>query len=679
MKRIFYSLAVCTLVGALLYSCQSKKENGSASGDVLDLSGRDTIMSPAQNFFEYANGTWVKKTEIPASKTGWGSFYVVRDQALSNMKTILDSCSALKNLSKGSVAQQIGDLYAAALDSTAIEQAGLAPLKADLDTINSIKSVPEMLKVITAQYTTGHGALFGFYVYPDDKNSAIERAQFSQGGLGLPNKNYYFKTDSTSKAIREHYHNYVSDIMRLSGDSTHEADADAIIALETKLAAASKTPVELRDPESNYHLLTLNEVSKKIPGIDWSQLIQDLKIKVDTLQVSQPDFFKAVGQQLRSTPLQVWKNYLTFHLINDYGSWLSTPFANAKFNFYNKILNGQPEQEIRWKRASSLVNGALGDALGQLYVQRFFPPEAKTYMIGLVNNLQATYRQHIKDCQWMSDSTKTKAIDKLDAFTKKIGYPDKWKDYSSIEISRNSLVTDLQNIGKWGYDYNINKLGKPVDKTEWGMTPPTVNAYYNPSFNEIVFPAGILQPPFYFQHGDDAVNYGGIGYVIGHEMTHGFDDQGSQYDKDGNLKNWWTKEDRAKFEKLANLVVSQYDNYTVLDTVHVNGQLTEGENLADIGGLAIAYAAFKNTPEGQKDTLIDGLTPDQRFFLSCAQVWRIKDRPERLLWRINNDPHSPEKYRVNGPTSNMTAFYKAFGVKPGDKMYRPDSIRVKIW
>lgn len=677
MKKSIYPLLVTVLVSGMLYSCQSGKQS---TPDVLDLSGRDTMISPAQNFFEYANGNWVKNTEIPASKTGWGSFYVVRDHALSNMKTILDSCSSLKNAEKGSVAQQIGDLYAAALDSNDIDKAGIEPLKADLDAIASMKDPSDILKVVTAQYVNGDGLLFSFYVSPDDKNSTIERAQFGQGGLGLPNKNYYFKDDSTSKAIRDAYHKYVATILRLSGDSANDtADANAIIDLETKMAAASKTPVELRDPQSNYHLLTINEINKQTPGINWNEVLQNLKVNVDTLQVGQPEFYKALGSLLKTTPLNVWKSYLTFHLINGYASWLSAPFADAHFDFYNKTLNGQQEPEERWKRASSLVNYSLGDALGQLYVQRFFPPEAKAYMMKLVDNLQETYHERIQQCEWMGDSTKVKAIDKLNAFTKKIAYPDKWKDYSSIDINRSSLVGNMQRIGKWQYDYNINKLGKPVDRTEWGMTPPTVNAYYNPSFNEIVFPAGILQPPFYFQHGDDAVNYGGIGYVIGHEMTHGFDDQGSQYDKDGNLKNWWTKTDREKFEKIANEVVKQYDNYVVLDSVHVNGKLTEGENLADIGGLAIAYAAFKKTPEGQKDTLIDGFTPDQRFFLSCAQVWRIKNRPQRLLWRINNDPHSPEMFRVNGPTSNMTSFYQAFNVKPGDKMYRPDSIRVKIW
>lgn len=678
MNRLIYAAAFAVFMFSGFFGC--KPGNKEAHKDALDLSGHDTTTSPAANFFQYANGEWVKKTEIPASKTGWGSFYVVNDNALHQMKAILDSCSELQNPEKGSVAQQIGDLYASAMDSATIEKMGLTPLQADLDRIAAIKNVSDILAEITTEYTNGDGALFSFYVSPDDKNSNVERPHFDQGGLGLPNRDYYFKTDSISKHIRDAYHQYVAKILSLSGDSTSATkDAEAIIALETKLASASKAPVELRDPEANYHLFTLDEMSKTAPGIDWQHVLNALHVNEDTLQVGQPEFYKAVSGLLKNTPIEVWKNYLAFHLINGYASWLSTPFAEARFNFYNKLLNGQQEQEVRWKRASSLVNRTLGDALGQVYVKRYFPPEAKQYMQNLVTNLQQTYRERIRNNEWMSDSTKAKAIDKLNAFVKKIAYPDKWKDYSSIVIDRSSLVGNLKRIGKWHYDYDLNKLGKPTDKTEWFMTPPTVNAYYNPSFNEIVFPAGILQPPFYFQHGDDAVNYGGIGAVIGHEMTHGFDDQGSQYNKDGNLKNWWTKEDREKFEKRAGQVVKQYDNYVVLDSVHVNGKLTEGENIADIGGLAIAYAAFKKTDEGKSDKKINGLTPDQRFFLSFAQIWRIKTRPQRLLWRINNDPHSPEMYRVNGPTSNMAAFYKAFNVKPGDKMYRPDSIRVHIW
>ncbi|TAN15880.1 MAG: M13 family peptidase [Chitinophagaceae bacterium] len=678
MKKLMYGTPFILLAFVLMTGCNSKTEKN-AYHDPLDLSGRDTAISPAQDFFLYANGDWLKNTKIPASQTGWGSFYIVRDQALSNMKMILDSCEALKDPVKGSPAQQIGDLYAVALDSAAIDSAGISPLENDLKQITSIKNVSDLLAVITAGYKKGNGVLFGFYVSPDDKNSNIERPHFDQGGLGLPNKNYYFKTDSASKNIRDAYVNYITKILSLNGDNTAPRDASGILALETKLATASKTPVELRDPQANYHLLTAKEMDKTAPDINWQNLLQQFNVREDTLQVGQPEFYSALSGLLKSTPIAVWKNYLAFHLISSYAPWLSKPFADARFDFYNKLLNGQQEPEARWKRACSLVNGTLGDALGKLYVARYFPPSAKAYMENLVNNLQETYRQRIQQADWMSDSTKAKAIDKLNAFTKKIGYPDHWKDYSSIDIDRSSLIGDLQRIGQWQYNYDINKLGKPTDKSEWGMTPPTVNAYYDPSFNEIVFPAGILQPPFYFQHGDDAVNYGAIGAVIGHEMTHGFDDQGSQYDKDGNLKNWWTTEDRAKFNAHADQIVKQYDNYVVLDSVHVNGKLTEGENIADNGGLAIAYAAFQKTPEAHKDTVIDGYTPDQRFFLAWAQVWRVKDRPQRLLWRINNDPHSPEEYRVNGPVSNMTAFYQAFNIKPDDKMYRPDSMRVKIW
>lgn len=669
----FIALAVVAFVG-----CNSTTNQ--KNSDALDLSGRDTTINPADNFFKYANGTWVKNTEIPASKTGWGSFYIVRDQALHNMRTVLDSCLNLKNPEKGSVDQQVGDLYASALDSTAIEAAGITPLQPQLDQINAIASVQDLLHYITAEYTQGNGFLFSFYVGPDDKNSNVERAHFSQGGLGLPNRNYYFKKGEKSEEIRTAYHDYVAQILKLSTkDENANESATDIINLETKIAGVSKTPVNLRKPRENYHLLSVKEMEDIAPNVQWKDFLDRLNINVDTLLVGQPKFYSGVSDLLQDVALPVWKDYLTFHLVSSYASWLSSPFADAHFDFYNKTLNGQQEPQPRWKRASSLVNHSLGDALGKLYVERFFPPSAKEYMMNLVANIQKAYADKIKSADWMGDETKQKALDKLEAITKKIGYPDHWKDYSSIDISPDSLIANLNRIGVWQYNYNIDKLGKPVDKSEWYMTPPTVNAYYNPSFNEIVFPAGILQPPFYFQNADDAVNYGGIGYVIGHEITHGFDDQGSKYDKEGNLNNWWTKKDRANYDKMAQKVVEQYNNFKVLDSVHVNGELTLGENLADIGGLSIAYAAFKMTPEGKKDTLIDGLTPDQRFFLSAAQVWRIKDRPQRLRWRINNDHHSPEEFRVNGPMSNMKAFYEAFGVKPGDGMYRPDSTRVEIW
>lgn len=662
--------------------CALSYQTGNAqSKDPLDLSARDLNISPAQNFFEYANGTWLKNVKIPPDKTAWGSFTEVRDKSLDNMKFILDSCLNLKNPKKGSIEQQVGDLYASALDSNAINKAGIQPLKPFIDQVNQIKTLPELVSFISTQYAKGRRFLFSFYVGPDDKNSNLERPQFGQGGIGLPNKNYYFEKDPKSVEIRNAYHDYVAKILELTRGSRAGVSEDAteIINLETGLAKASRTPVELRDPQANYHLLTLTEMNKLAPNFNWPALLARLKVNEKTLLVAQPDFYKGASELLKSTPISTWKKYLIFHLVNSSAPWLSEPFAEAQFNFFGKMLSGQQVMEVRWKRAASLVNGLLGDALGQLYVKKYFPPEAKEYMVNLVHNLQKAYAVKIKEADWLSDSTKQKAVEKLNAFMLKIGYPDKWKDYSKINITRGSLISNLKNIGQWSYNYNINKLGKPVDKSEWGMTPPTVNAYYNPSFNEIVFPAGILQPPFYFQKGDDAVNYGGIGYVIGHEMTHGFDDQGSQYDKYGNLKDWWSKEERKIYNERAQRVVDLYNSFVVLDSVHVNGKLTLGENIADIGGLAIAYAAFKMTKEGQSNEKIDGLTPDQRFFLSCAQVWRMITRPERMLWRINNDPHSPEMYRVNGPVSNMPAFYKAFDVKPGDKMYRPENERIKIW
>ena len=687
-------LLIAVLIFCSLYSCQTKNENTVSRKDLIDLSARDTTASPAQDFFEYANGSWLKNTKIPGDKAGWGSALILRDKVLHQMKAILDSCSSLKNPEPGSPAQQIGDLYASAMDSAAIEKAGLSPLETSLDQIDSIQNVPELLTVISTDNVNGYGAPppFDHNVEADAKNSNWERLYFFQGGLGLPNKTYYFKTDSAGKAVLAAYHRVITKMLTLSGEENGMASKNAgdIIELETKLAKASKSPVELRDPQANYHLLTVNDMAKMAPQLHWHYLLTALQVKVDTLAVGQPEFYKALSGLLITTPIPVWKEYLKFHQVFKNAEWLSSPFFNAQFEF-RQALSGIKKPQPRWERASSLVNaglsdpsgrghaGGLGDALGKIYVARYFPPSAKAYMEKMVDNIKVAFKEHIQNLDWMSDSTKAKALDKLNAIVKKIGYPDRWKDYSSIHINRSSVIDNLRQIAIWQYHYNINKLGKPVDRSEWFMTPPTVNAYYSDHSNDINFPAGILQPPVYFQDGDDAINYGSIGGVIGHEMTHGFDDQGSQFDKFGNLESWWTKEDRRKFDTLAERIVKQYASYTVLDTVHLNGNLTEGENIADNGGLAIAYTAFQKTPEAHKDTLIDGLTPDQRFFMAFAQAWRMKIRPQFLLALANTDPHSPPKYRVNGTVSNMPAFYKAFNVKPGDGMYRPDSVRVHIW
>lgn len=458
-----------------------------------------------------------------------------------------------------------------------------------------------------------------------------------------------------------------------------QSDKEAVFSLEKELAQASKSPVELMDAEANYHLMTLSNLNKLTPNIHWNQLFREMGIQQDTVIVSQPKFYKALFGLLKSVPLTVWKEYLTFHLISQYAPWLSKPYSNVHFIFYEKTLKGLKKQEDRWERAAKLVNYSLGDALGQIYVKRYFPPSAKTYMENMVNNIEADYRIHIKNLTCLSDSTKTKALDKLNAVVKKIGYPGHWKDYSSIDINDSDLIGDLKRLGQWYYHYDMAKLNKPVDRSEWFMTPTTVNAYNNRTSNDINFPAGILQPPFYFQGADDAVNCGGIGMVIGHEITHGFDNLGSKSDKNGSLKNWWTKEDRQKFDKLTEGIVKQYNAYTVLDTLHLNGKLEETGNIADVGGSSIAYTAFKMTKEGQSDTLINGLTPDQRFFLSFAQMWRVKVRPQAIAFQVHTNLHSLPKWRVNGPLSDLPAFYKAFNVKPGDGMYRPDSMQVKIW
>lgn len=646
----------------------------------LDKHGMDTTVSPGDNFFEYANGTWYKSTIIPPSETGWGSFYTLNDENQHNLKEILESVSSQTH-DKGSIEQKVGDLYASGMDTAGIEKLGYEPIKPLLANIKGVTDYKGLLNVAASTFKDGDGFLFGFYVSPDDKNSKKNVVQLGQTGLGLPNRDYYFKTDSNSVKIRAEYVKYIAKLFALTGTDTATAtkNANDILNLETEIAKSHSTPVELRDPQANYHKLTVTDFQKQIPDIDLKNVFNLMGVKTDTLLVGQPKYYVALDNLLKTQPIEVWKNKLEFDALNGASSYLSKAFRDARFNFYGKTLSGQKAQKERWKSMASTVDKGIGELLGQLYVAKYFTPDAKKRMLDLVNNLQSVYRDRIQKLDWMSPATKQKALDKLSAFTKKIGYPDKWKKYDDVEISRVNFYSNMQSISKHDYNEELKRIDKPVDKTEWGMTPPTVNAYYNPLFNEIVFPAGILAFPFFDKNADDAINYGGIGAVIGHEMTHGFDDQGSQYDKEGNLKQWWTKEDETKFKAKTQMVVDQYNNFVVLNNVHVNGNLTLGENIADIGGLAIAYQAFKNTDEGKSDKKIDGLTPDQRFFLSFAQIWRVKDRDETLRMRISVDPHSPEMDRVNGPLSNMPDFYKAFGIKPGDKMYRDDKDRVHIW
>jgi putative endopeptidase len=596
------------------------------------------------------------------------------------LHTILENVSAQDNPA-GSKEQKVGDLYKSGMDTVAIEKLGYDPIKPRLAAINAVTDYKGLVKLAADGFKTGDGFLFGFSVGPDDKISTKNAAHFDQTGLGLPDRDYYFKTDTASVSIRAKYVKYIANIFTLTGvdPATASAKAAGVMKLETAIAQSHLSPVDLRDPVKNYHKLTMVEFQKQVPDIDLTDAFNRMGLKIDTVLVGQPQYYVALDGLLKSTPIQVWKDKATYDEISGSASLLSKKFRDANFDFFSKVLYGQKVQHERWKTMAETVDGGLGELLGQLYVEKYFTPEAKKRMLDLVNNLQSVYRLRIQNLDWMSPETKKKALEKLDAFTKKIGYPDKWKTYDDVTIDKNTFFANEQSISMHDYNVMMKKVGKPVDKTEWGMTPPTVNAYYNPAFNEIVFPAGILQLPFFDKDADDAINYGGIGMVIGHEMTHGFDDQGRQYDKDGNLKDWWTPEDAAKFKAKVQVVIDQYSKYTVLDGLHVNGALTQGENLADIGGLTIAYQAFKNTPEGKSNTKIDGFTPDQRFFLGFAQIWRLKTRDEAMRSRISGDPHSPEIFRVNGPAYNLEGFYKAFNIQPGAKLYRPVSERVNVW
>ncbi|MES2774348.1 MAG: M13 family metallopeptidase [Bacteroidota bacterium] len=645
----------------------------------LDAANMDTTVKPGDNFWLYANGAWNKSATIAGTESSVGSFTDLRKANRDAMRTLCED-AAKAGAAKGSVEQQVGDLYASGMDSAKIEQLGYTPVKPYLEQVNGLQDSKQMMKWIADQRSQGNGYLYNFGVNPDDKNASMMICAFYQGGLGLPDRDYYFKTDERSADIRAKYAAYITSLFSLTGDDSATAakNAASVIALETQIANGHFTNIELRDPQKNYNKLSVADMAKLAPGIDWKETFDGLQMKQDSFLVAQTKFFQNLGTLVAKTPISDWKTYLRFHVISDAAEYLSSAFDNAKFDFYSKTLSGQMIQKPRAERIASQVDATIGESLGQLYVKKYFNEDAKKRMMELVNNLQQVYAKRIKELDWMSAETKEKALDKLNAFAKKIGFADKWKVYN-VDIDKNDYVGNLVRLSKWAYADNIAKQGKPVDKSEWGMTPPTINAYYNPPYNEIVFPAGILQFPFFDPKADDAINYGGIGMVIGHEMTHGFDDQGAQYDKDGNLKNWWAEADNAKFKTKVDQVIKQYDDYTVLDSLHVKGALTVGENLADIGGIAIAYEAFKNTEQGKKNEKIDGFTADQRFFLSFAQVWRIKMKEEATRQRIQGDVHSPAMWRVNGPLTNFTPWYNAFGVKEGDKMFKPDAERIKVW
>ncbi|WP_020602403.1 M13 family metallopeptidase [Spirosoma spitsbergense] len=645
----------------------------------IDRQNMNLAVKPGDDFYQYANGEWLKKNPVPASKTSWGSFGILYEKSLDAMKSLLEE--AAKNPGKGRLHQMVGDFYASGMDSITIDQKGFDPIKADLARIDQVKSKADLMNEIAYQRSQGSTMFFSLYVAQDRRNVNKYVVQFVDGGTTLPDRDYYLKNDARSQKVRDAYRDNLTKMFGMIGEESSRAaaNADAILTLETALANAQMTRVASRDPIKTYNKLTVADFSEQTPGINWGELMPKLGIPgQDTVLVQSLSFYHSMDSLLTATPVEALKAYMRWNLLKSAAPYLSTPFVNQNFAF-NKVLSGQKQLTPLWQRRSRLIDGSLGELLGQLYVQQYFKPEAKERMLVLIDNLEASFKEHINAVDWMSADTKKRALTKLSTFKRKIGYPDKWKNYEGVIIRPDDFYGNVRATQKWWYTDNVSRLGKPVDKTEWGMTPQTVNAYYMPVNNEIAFPAAILQFPFFDAEADDAINYGGIVAVIGHEMTHGFDDQGRQYDADGTLRDWWTKEDAANFTKRADKVKEQFAGFRVLDSLKVNGQLTLGENLADLGGLAIAYDAFKKTKQGRGNAKIDGFTPDQRFFLSWAQVWRTNMLPESQAQQLLTDPHAPDQFRCNGPITNLDAWYEAFNVQPGQTLYKAPDQRIKVW
>lgn len=643
------------------------------------ITGIDSTLQPGDNFFRYVNGKWYDSVPIPASQSGVGAYMFMNYPQRMRLQGILDSISHCKNPS-GSTAQKVGDFYASGMDTVTIEKRGYAPIKPLLAKIEAISDIPSLMNFVINETKVGNSSIIAFRVSPDAKNSSMNIAHTYQTGIGLPDRDYYFKSDSSTVAIQEAYKKFLITIFQQTGSSANEAkkNANLVYDIDKQLAVSHKTKVELRDVQANYNKMAVTDLIKRHPQIGWANLLNNLGAQTDSINVGQPAYYDALNTLLKTIPINNWKVYLKAKTIKNNADHLSKTFVEAAFQ-YTKVLTGQAVQKSRGEKMASAVDSYLGEALGQLYVKKYFSEDAKKRMSVLVNNLQKAYAARIDKLAWMSNETKVKAKEKLFAITKKIGYPDKWKDYSKVQIARNSYFENVVSASAFENQRQLAKLGKPVDKSEWYTTPSTVTAYYNPTANEIVFPAGILQSPYFDNNADDALNYGGIGMVIGHEITHSFDDKGAQYDKDGNLKNWWAKEDNEKFKSKIQQVIDLYSTFTVLDNLHVNGAMTVGENTADIAGLAVAYDAFKMSQQGQESTKIGGFTPDQRFFLSFAKIWKVKMKDEFLRMWINNNPHSPPIWRVNGPLMNTTPFYEAFDVKPGDKMFLAKKDRITIW
>ena len=673
-------VAVATLAFAMLTSCAGQKEAKSTSG--IDLANMDTTVSAGTDFFRYACGGWNDAHPLTAEYSRYGTFDELFENSQKQLRELIEGLAAQKNNQAGSAAQKIGDLYNMAMDSVTLNKQGAEPVKAMLDKIAGMKDKSEIVPMMTEMAHIGIGTYFHSYVYADPKNSSLNIFQMGQGGINLGEKEYYLDTDSITQNIREQYKLYIGKLFQLAGFS--EADAQQKVAdvmeIETAIAKVSRSATELRDPEANYHKMSFDELKKTIAGIDWDAYMKGLGIQAPAeLNVEQVEPIQEVARLMNTLPLSKHVSYLEYNLLDAAASCLSDDFVAARFDFYGKVLSGRQVNQPRWKRAVNSVNGMLGELVGEMYVEKYFPAAAKERMVKLVKNLQTALGERIDAQEWMSDSTKIRAHEKLATFHVKVGYPDKWKDYSKLEIKNDSYWANVCRASEWGFNDMYSRIGKPVDKDEWLMTPQTVNAYYNPSTNEICFPAAILQPPFFNMEADDAANYGAIGVVIGHEMTHGFDDQGRQFDKDGNRTDWWAPGDADRFKERAQVMVDFFNKIEVLPGLQANGELTLGENLADHGGLNVAYLAFQNATKDAPLGVVDGFTPEQRVFLAYATLWAGNIRDEQIRVYTKSDPHSLGKWRVNGALPHIQAWYDAFHITPSDPLYVAPENRVNVW
>ena len=670
-------ITIAFVLFMLLFNCEKQKEELA-----INLSNMDTTVNPGDNFYQYVNANWLKNNPVPEDKSYYGAFTELRDKSIEDQKKMINKLIKQKN-KEGTNAQKIADFYSLGMDTNKINELGIKPLQKELDAIESIKTTDNLIDGIAHLHSIGISAAYNFDAEQDLKNSEMVITWLDQGGLGLPDRDYYLEDTNRSKEIRKEYVKHIVKMFQLIGLNKDIATQNslAIMDIETSMARASMSRLKRRNPNNLDHKMTMKELTDLTPNLNWKRYFSQIGLeKIDELNIASPKFISEINNMISEVSIDDWKIYLQWNLINRAANYLNSEIENEDFTFYVKVLSGQDKMKPRWERVLNSTNRAMGFAVGELYVEKYFPPESKERMLKLVMNLKEVLGERIQDLDWMEEKTKEKALEKLGKFNVKIGYPDKWRDYSKLAIENDSYVKNYLRANEFEFNRQLNKIGKPVDKDKWGMYPQTVNAYYHPLLNEIVFPAAILQPPFFYKDADDAVNYGAIGVVIGHEMTHGYDDSGRKFDSNGNLNDWWTKQDAEKFNKRTQVVVEQFNKFTVLDSFNVSGELTLGENLADYGGLTISFNAFMKTFDNkEKPGKIDGFTPEQRFFLSYAKVWRNNIRDKLAQRLIKEDVHSPGKYRVNGGVANIDAWYEAFNIQPEDELYVKKENRLSIW